>query len=295
MARRSPLPDTPVPARLWQLRNGMTLAGDTWGQRGRQSVVLLHGTGQTRHSWSRVGQRLGEAGYYTIAYDARGHGDSDWDPAGDYGWTALVGDLNDLVRSEQLCSPVFVGASMGGFTGLVAVGEAGICAAAVVLVDVTPHFDMRGVQEIARFMGGNSEGFSSLREVAEAIQRYQPHRDREPNIQGLAKNVRFGTDGRYYWHWDPAFLTAMMKNITEDQPRLVASAAALDCPSLLVQGAESEVVDSAGADAYLALAPRAEHVVIGGARHMVAGDSNDCFSDAVLDFLRRVAPSDSTG
>lgn len=292
MARRSPLPDTPVPTRCWLLRNGLTLAGDNWGQPGRQSVVLLHGTGQTRHSWSRVGQRLGKAGYYTIAYDARGHGDSDWDPGGDYGWNALVDDLNGLVCTEQLRSPVFVGASMGGFTGLVAVGEAGIRAAAVVLVDVTPHIDMCGVQEIARFMGANPEGFSSLPEVAEAIQRYQPHRDRKPNIQGLAKNVRLGTDGRYYWHWDPRVLTAMMTNVTEDQPRLVASAAALNCPSLLVQGAESEVVDDAGAEAYLALAPRAEHVVIGGARHMVAGDSNDCFSDAVLDFLQRVASID---
>ncbi|MCC5858953.1 MAG: alpha/beta hydrolase [Ectothiorhodospiraceae bacterium] len=290
MARRSPLPDTPVPAKYWQLRNGLTLAGDTWGQPGRQAVVLLHGSGQTRHSWSRVGQRLGEAGYYTIAYDARGHGDSEWDPHGDYSWDALVGDLNDLVHSEQLRSPVFVGASMGGFTGLAAVGEVGVSAAAVVLVDVTPHFDMRGVQEIARFMQGNPEGFSSLHEVVETIQRYQPHRDRKPNVQGLAKNVRLGMDGRYYWHWDPRFLTAMMKNVTDDQPRLVASAAALNCPSLLVQGAESEVVDDGGAEAYLALAPGAEHVVIGGARHMVAGDSNDCFRDAVLDFLRRVAP-----
>lgn len=291
MIRGKSLPGTPAPAHFWITRGGLRLAGDAWGEKGRQAVLLLHGTGQTRHSWASIGKRMAAAGYYVIAYDSRGHGDSDWDPSGAYGWSELSQDLIDLVRQEELQEPVLVGASMGGFTSLVAVAEKGLSASAIVLVDVTPHFDPSSVQGIERFMRRNPDGFATLDEVADAIARFQPHRSRGRSRQGLAKNVRLGPDGRYYWHWDPHFLSAMMRNVFEEQNRLIAGAAAIRCSSLLVQGGQSEVVDEAGAQAYLELCPHAERVVIQGARHMVAGDSNDCFGNAVLEFLQRAVPA----
>lgn len=294
MSRGASLPDAPVPARFWNMHDGLKLAGDIWGEKGSQAVLLLHGTGQTRHSWAGIGQRLARAGYYVIAYDSRGHGDSGWDPECDYSWGALSQDLLELVRQEGLQSPILVGASMGGFTSLVAVAEKDLPAAAVILVDVTPHFDLSGVEAIERFMRGNTGGFATLDEVADAVARFQPHRGRRRSSQGLVKNVRLGPDDRYYWHWDPHFLSAMMSNVTDEQHRLVAAAGKITCPSLLVQGAQSEIVDEAGAQAYLELCPHAKRVVIQGARHMVAGDSNDCFGNAVLEFLQRVVPAVTT-
>ncbi|MBZ4276289.1 lysophospholipase, partial [Mycobacterium tuberculosis] len=49
------------------------------GRRG--TVLFAHGFGQTRHAWTATAQSLAAAGYQTLAYDARGHGDSDWNPA----------------------------------------------------------------------------------------------------------------------------------------------------------------------------------------------------------------------
>ena len=51
------------------------------------------------------------------------------------------------------------------------------------------------------------DGFATLEEVADAIADYQPHRPRPRHLDGLAKNVRLGDDGRYHWHWDPRFRT----------------------------------------------------------------------------------------
>ena len=59
-------------------------------------------------------------------------------------------------------------------------------------------------------------------------------------------------------------------------------------PALLVRGGSSELVQEAHAREFLELVPHAEYVDVGGARHMVAGDANDHFSTAVIEFLGRL-------
>src|ERR1700712_882561 len=70
------------------------LVGDRWGTGGdRGPVLMLHGGGQTRHSWDRSARSLAAAGWDVITLDARGHGESDWAPDGDYSVEPLVEDL----------------------------------------------------------------------------------------------------------------------------------------------------------------------------------------------------------
>src|SRR5215211_2896635 len=87
------LPSTPEPMHTWEGADGRRIAGDTWGDPSGPAVFLLHGGGQTRHAWKGTGEALGAAGYYAVAFDARGHGDSDWDPDGVYGQDVMVEDL----------------------------------------------------------------------------------------------------------------------------------------------------------------------------------------------------------
>ncbi len=184
-----------------------SLAADRWTAAEERGVVLLlHGGGQTRHSWHRSGARFAAAGWTTVAIDARGHGDSAWASDGDYSMDALVGDLAAVV-SQLDVTPVLVGASMGGITSLLAVGESAVRAGALVLVDVAPQVEAAGVQRILDFMASAPDGFASLEEVADAIASYNPHRPRPSNLDGLRKNVRQWDDGRWHWHWDPAFLS----------------------------------------------------------------------------------------
>ena len=77
------------------------------------------------------------------------------------------------------------------------------------LVDVTPRVDPAGVDRIRGFMATHIEdGFATLEEAADAIAAYLPHRPRPRSLDGLRKNLRHGTDGRYRWHYDPAFIAA---------------------------------------------------------------------------------------
>jgi pimeloyl-ACP methyl ester carboxylesterase len=273
----APNPDVYIP-----VAEGLNIAADIYGEKG-QLVLLQHGGGQTRHAWKSAGSQLAAAGYRAVSLDARGHGDSDWAPDGDYSNDALVADLVAVVEHFDQ-KPILVGASMGGGTSLAAVGEGAVEAKALVLVDTAPRIEANGVRKIRDFMAQAPEGFQSLEDVAAAIGNYQPHRDRPRNLDGLAKNVRLWPDGRYRWHWDPQFM-ARKRVLADRIPRQEAAARNVKCPSLLVRGGLSDVLSEEGAQAYLDLVPHSKYTNVGQAAHMVAGDRNDIFVSSVLDFL----------
>jgi pimeloyl-ACP methyl ester carboxylesterase len=290
---RTRLPGTPEPMVRVRLHSGLDVAYDHWGAGDGQPVVLLHGGGQTRHAWRGAGERLGEAGYRTIAPDLRGHGDSSWAETGDYEYDALVGDLGQFLDQTGLTQPVLVGASLGGAVSLLAVGEGVTDAAGLVVVDTAPRIEQHGVSNLRTFMTQKPEGFASLDEVAAAIAAYNPQRRRSPNLDGLAKNLRVDAAGRLHWHWDPRFMGPERATMDWDarQTRMENSVRSLTLPTLLVRGGLSDMLSEAGAAGFLELCPHAEYVNITGASHMVAGDRNDRFSGSVVDFLERVAPA----
>jgi pimeloyl-ACP methyl ester carboxylesterase len=263
------------------------LAGDCWTPAGtpRGTLLLLHGGGQTRHSWRAAGPGLSADGWTTIAVDFRGHGDSDWAADGDYGLDAMVGDISGVRRSLP-DPPVVIGASLGGLTGLVLAGEQPDAVRALVLVDAVPRIEPAGARRIAGFMRSAPDGFGSLEEAAEAVRAYQPHRLRPVNLDGMRKNVRQADNGRWYWHWDPKMMQPRNGDEAERMAaRLHAAAAAVKVPVLLVRGALSDVVTEEGAADLLAAIPHAKYADVAGTGHMVAGDDNSVFLARVAEFL----------
>ncbi|MBI3783843.1 MAG: alpha/beta hydrolase, partial [Deltaproteobacteria bacterium] len=234
-------------------------------------------------------RRLAEDGWYALSLDLRGHGESDWHPQADYTMDAFVGDLLSIAAALAQ-PPALVGASLGGITSLLAAGE-GVASAfkAIVLVDIAPRMEAEGVQRIVAFMRAHLDGFATLDEAADAITEYMPSRRRPKDLTGLNKNLRHDNDGRYRWHWDPDFVLGGKGPDASRQPdRLQAAARGLKIPALLVRGQMSEVISEEGAREFLAAAPHAKYVDVSNAGHMVAGDRNDVFAQAVIDFLRSV-------
>ena len=283
------LPGTPEPMHRWIGDGGLHIAGDTWGPTSAPSVVLLHGGGQTRHAWKQTGVRLASAGYRVAAFDARGHGDSDWAPDGAYDHRTMARDLRLVVEALGDPRPVLVGASLGGGTALVGIGEGIVDASALVLVDVAPLIENSGVDRIHEFMNRHPNGFDTLESVAEVIASYQPQRRRSRTLDGLAKNVRIGPDGRYRWHWDPVYQASHV-GLDERRVWLSQCARQVRVPTLLLRGVLSDLLSEAGAADFLQLCTHAEYVSVTDAAHMVAGDRNDIFGDAVIEFLSRAVP-----
>jgi pimeloyl-ACP methyl ester carboxylesterase len=277
-------------------RDANRIAADAAGDPSDPPVILLHGGGQTRHSWGTTLGALADKGWRAYAVDLRGHGDSEWAADGDYTLDAFAGDVLAVVR-ELGSPPALVGASLGGVASLAAIGEHvdDHVARALVLVDVAPRMEEQGRMRIGAFMAEHmNDGFGSLDEVADAIQGYNPHRPRPTDLAGLEKNLRRHDDGRWYWHWDPAFIGGRMGGTDEtrssliDPARLRQAASALNVPTLLVRGRVSDLLSEEGARELLELVPHAQMVDVAGAGHMVAGDRNDIFNDAVVTFLATV-------
>ena len=195
----------------------------------------------------------------------------------------------DRVIGEVGGRPAIVGASLGGLAGLLLLGrDAPGAACGLVLVDIVPNMEKKGTDRIASFMMANAEtGFATLEEAADAVAAYNHHRDRPPSVEGLRKNLR-ERDGRWYWHWDPKFISpAANRGPSEinDPALLMDCAKAISEPIMLVRGRMSDVVTPEGAAAFVDEVPTAEFVDVSEAGHMVAGDRNDAFTDAVVRFL----------
>ena len=281
--------------------DGLTLIADEWNRgaesatgaaaaatsdSARPSILFLHGGGQNRYSWKNTSQILADEGLHVVALDSRGHGDSDRAPNANYTVDALCADT--LLVLEQIGRPtILIGASMGGMTALPVAYQAGPeKVTKLVLVDVVPRYEKDGSARIREFMASGLNGFGSLEEAADAVAAYLPHRSKPRSTEGLKKNLRH-RDGRWHWHWDPAFLTAPLDDPFVRVEKLERAAINLRIPIQLIRGRLSDVVSEEGVKDFLDKVPSAEFVELSDAGHTAAGDDNDAFSEVVVQFVNR--------
>ncbi len=262
------------------------LAVSTYGDPSHPLIILSHGGGQTRYSWKKTAEILAGKGYYAFAYDHRGHGDSGWSQDGFYN-TELFGKDQWQVAQSFDQKPILVGASLGGLSSMLVEGEfAKGTYKAIVLVDVTPTLNRDGANAIFEFMSQNmQEGFATLDEAADVIAEYTG-RPRQDDTSGLAKNLR-QREGRWFWHWDPNFITIRERRM-KTPDRMINAAKNIDCPIFLVRGKLSDLVEKEHVKTFLELVPHAKYVDVEEARHMVAGDKNDIFTDELLNFIESI-------
>ncbi|MGH8090531.1 MAG: alpha/beta fold hydrolase [Rudaea sp.] len=263
--------------------DGVPLAVEARGAADAPALVFAHGFGQTRHAWDASAAALAKSGWRCLTMDARGHGDSGWRADGNYDFSQFV---DDLVRLAQIPAhkPILVGASMGGLLGLVAQAEHAVFRA-LVLVDITPRWEIAGVERILAFMRAHPQGFASVEEASDAIARYLPHRAQRKSPERLRSLLVTDSGGRLRWHWDPRLLDTIATDSEREQAGLLDAARRIRVPVLLISGERSDVVSDDTIAEFLRCVPHAQHVRVAHATHMIAGDENAAFTNAVERFV----------
>jgi pimeloyl-ACP methyl ester carboxylesterase len=281
--------NSPLPQKItYVVKDQLHIVGDAYGSPDNPAILFAHGGGQTRHAWGNTAMALAQQGWYSIAIDLRGHGDSNWHPHGDYRIETFADDLQNIAATFNQ-PPVLVGASLGGLSGLIAEGKSYLPVfSAIILVDVAHRHEKKGAKRIISFMCEHmEEGFANLEEAGEAIAAFLSHRSRPTDLSSLEKNLRLSSDGRYYWHWDPKFLPhANELRRNTDFKRFTDAARSLRIPTLLVRGHMSDVVSKDITKEFLELVPHAKFIDVQGAGHMISGDRNDLFSGSIINFLK---------
>ncbi|MDQ0691396.1 pimeloyl-ACP methyl ester carboxylesterase [Arthrobacter sp. W4I7] len=214
----------------------------------------------------------------------------------DYGIRAQAADLESALRDIRDRDPgwtVLVGASMGGMAAMAFAAAHPDDVGGLVLVDIAPTTESAGTNRIKAFMSAGKRGFDTIGDAIDAVAEYRPGAPRR-DAASLRHNLRRGRDGRVYWHWDPEFHRPDngLGDRARNRQMLLTAAEQITTPTLVVRGAESDVVSAAGVTELLGIMPHAEVVTIANAGHMVMGDDNANFVDAALAFIENHVPDE---
>lgn len=267
--------------------DGLRLAGEAHGPADGAPVIFLHGGGQSRSAWRVAAQRLGEAGYRACTMDLRGHGDSDWSEALAYDFDDYVGDLVATIVALGGAPAVLVGASLGGHIATLAAARYPDRVSALLLADVTPWIDEEQGGAIRSRLREARHGFASLEEASAMVSRLRGTPPRTGSLEGLRHHVRERADGRLYFRWDVRLMDDAKLEGGGEGGLFRREAMRLRLPVLVMRAEHSTLTTAGQVAAFRAAVPGVEEVLIEGAGHMVTGDVNDAYADAILAFLSR--------
>ncbi|WP_322796774.1 alpha/beta hydrolase [Tepidiforma sp.] len=268
--------------------NGLKLAYQEWGSPSAPPIVMLHGFGVSGHMFDEFAERMQDR-YRLLALDQRGHGDSDWSEEGDYSRDAFVEDLEGFRKALGLERFILIGHSMGGLNAVAYVNRYPGHATALVLVDVGPEAAKEGVDNIVRFTRGPDE--LEFEEFVQLAHRFNPRRTLENIRERMRHRLKPTEGGKWTWKFDRRFRQPESGLIVGSQlstDELWQQFRNITIPTLLVRGAESDVLSREVAERCVQEMPAARLVTIPGAGHSVPGDNPDAFTEAVATFLAEV-------
>jgi len=244
-----------------------------WGDAANPRVlVCVHGLSRQGRDFDTLARAL--AGHYRVVCpDVVGRGQSDWlaNPAG-YAIPAYVADMVSLVARLDVPQVHWVGTSMGGLIGLVLASMPGSPISRLVLNDVGPVVEYAALTRIGGYLGQPAH-WASVEDAAAALwhisQGFGPH---TPGQWLALTRPQLKADGAGFKpHYDPA-IAVPFRQVT---PALAAAGEAalwqaydrISCPTLLLRGAESDLLSVATAQAMAGRGPRAQVVNLPGVGH----------------------------
>ena len=261
--------------------NGLRFHYLEWGAANARPLVLLHGYTSHAHSWDKFADAMSDA-FHVLALDQRGHGESEW--TDDYTAERMVGDVYAFAQALGLPRFALVGLSMGGRNAYLYAAEHPDTVERLVIVDIGPQVSATGSARIRAGVLAN-DVFDSPDDAFRAA-RAANHR---PSDEDLRHRVMHGLvqrpDGKWTFRYDKALRSPERPLPRPDPEQSWASLARITCPTLLVRGADSDVLSRETAERMLRTLPDCRLVEIEDCGHPVPLDRPGPFLEAVRPFL----------
>jgi pimeloyl-ACP methyl ester carboxylesterase len=249
---------------------------------GARDLVLLHGLSGHARSWDHFAAAMTDR-YRVLALDQRGHGESGWASAEAYGTVDMADDLVAFVAAMGLADFTLLGLSMGGAVTIEYAGRRPAQLGACVIVDIGPQIVTTGIQRIRGSLAATDvfaskdEAFGAAR-AANSVPPEGHHRERVEN------NLMRTEDGRWTFRFDRAFRRGMLR--TRDEAGAWDSCAAIAVPTLVMRGADSDILSPEIAGRMIETIPGAKFVEVPAAGHAIPLDNPDGFLAAAREFLK---------
>lgn len=269
--------------------NGLSLRLTEWGPRDGCPLFMLHGIRGYAETFAGIARAL-QPEFRVLAYDQRGRGASDWDPARNYYTDAYVADLAGVADALGLERFDLLGHSMGGIAAIVFAAAHPRRVRRLVIEDAGPaaYEGSAGAARIQRELRETPESFADIgaaREYLRALRPSVPEAAREERLRHMLK-----PDGAGGWTWRHDHAGIAATRLDPDPARVVdlwPPVAALACPTLVLRGGRSDYLQAATARDMAARNPNVAWTEIAGAGHYIHDDQPDAFAQAVGEFLRR--------
>ena len=268
-----------------------------WGNPDAPPLILLHGGRDHCRNWDWVARRL-RADWHVIAPDLRGHGDSEWSKSANYGTAGYVYDLAQLIHQLKVSPVTIVSHSLGGSITMRYAGVAPETVKRIVAIEglgrsprsltetAKKTIDQRFRDWIAEQRGASgrsSRRYASVNEATSRMQDANKHLSAEQARHLTLHGINQNEDGTFSWKFDNYVRVSLPYDIS--QTDVEALWQRVNCPSLLVYGAESWASDPR-VDGRARHFPNAQIVRIAGAGHWVHHDKLDTFMALIEPFLR---------
>ena len=270
--------------------NGMRLHLLEWGDAAAPSVLLLHGANQSGHSWDLVSLALAHH-FHVVAIDQRAHGDTEWPRDGEASRHSMAADARAVLELLGLDRPVVVGHSMGGVVAMTLLTAHPELASRVVFVDIGAELPgategpNEGQQQIRDFISSARE-FDSIDEYIDRVAEYDPFRSREHIRRTLIYNLMQRSDGKY------VSKNGLRRAVEAPRPGdelgsrpTIEDVRVIECPALVVRGAQSRVLTPEHAATFAEALPAGELVTVADCGHNVHSQNTPGFLEVLLPFL----------
>jgi pimeloyl-ACP methyl ester carboxylesterase len=255
-------------------------------------IVLLHGLGNEAHLWDDFVPSIAPH-YRVLALDQRGHGDSDWDPEARYDAESMTNDLEAVLEAVEIDRFVLVGFSMGGRVAMTFAGRHPERLAGLVIIDIGPEVDARGVLRISGEMSENRAPiFSSVQEYVAMLSLNYPAGQPDALKRMAEFGLRRRDDDLFELKMDPKLRGARP---SDDAARAKAEAfiqqqwdalAKVSCATLVVRGAASDILSPETADKMVDdVLQNGKLAIVAQAAHSVMTDNPKGFEEAVCEFV----------